>query len=170
MSEIFRFESLGLSEWKWEGEGLGSVDNSVRPPKEGLVNLEVWEQSQLIINIQHSAETGHFTQLVWKATQQVGCARTECNGGQEGGEGDAPGWYVVCEYAPRGNVIGQFVENVQAPVPKSQRDTRGANDVRVPEPEGVQEDGQEGGAAGVKGSLGALWVAVLVSCVGVVWV
>ncbi|KAJ4366857.1 hypothetical protein N0V83_007385 [Neocucurbitaria cava] len=60
-----------------------------------------------------STATGHFTQLVWKNTTQVGCSRTECNAGQTGGHGDAPGWYVVCEYALAGNVIGAFVENVQ---------------------------------------------------------
>jgi hypothetical protein len=43
----------------------------------------------------------------------MGCARKECNGGTSGGEGDAPGWFVVCEYWPRGNVVGHFVENVQ---------------------------------------------------------
>ena len=41
----------------------------------------------------------------------MGCARKECNG--DGGD-DAPGWYVVCEYWPRGNVVGQFKDNVQA--------------------------------------------------------
>jgi hypothetical protein len=40
----------------------------------------------------------------------MGCARKECNG--DGGD-DAPGWYVVCEYWPRGNVVGQFKDNVQ---------------------------------------------------------
>jgi hypothetical protein len=43
----------------------------------------------------------------------MGCARKECNG--DGGD-EAPGWYVVCEYWPRGNVIGQFKDNVQAQV------------------------------------------------------
>jgi uncharacterized protein YkwD len=37
-------------------------------------------------------KTGHFTQLVWKGTQQVGCGRTNCTG-----KGNAPGWFLVCE-------------------------------------------------------------------------
>lgn len=55
--------------------------------------------------------TGHFSQLVWKATEQVGCGRTNCTG-----KGDAPGWFLVCEYYPGGNVLGQFKENVQGQV------------------------------------------------------
>ncbi|KAF5020801.1 hypothetical protein F66182_7161 [Fusarium sp. NRRL 66182] len=50
-----------------------------------------------------SEETGHFTQLVWKETTDVGCGRRLC------GE---RGWYLVCEYWPRGNVEGQFSEEV----------------------------------------------------------
>ncbi|KAF4945940.1 hypothetical protein FSARC_14309 [Fusarium sarcochroum] len=48
-------------------------------------------------------ETGHFTQLVWKETTTVGCGRKLC------GE---KGWFLVCEYWPRGNVEGQFKEEV----------------------------------------------------------
>jgi hypothetical protein len=44
----------------------------------------------------------------------MGCAAKSCYGGTSGGEGDAPGWFVTCEYWPRGNVIGQFADNVQA--------------------------------------------------------
>lgn len=51
-----------------------------------------------------SEETGHFTQLVWKNTTAVGCGRVDC--------GEGKGWYLVCEYWPRGNVIGQFEVNV----------------------------------------------------------
>lgn len=50
-----------------------------------------------------SKKTGHFTQLVWKDTTDVGCGRKLC------GE---RGWFLVCEYWPRGNVIGQFTEQV----------------------------------------------------------
>lgn len=50
-------------------------------------------------------EYNHFTQLVWKASTQVGCAYKDCS---------AEGWgkYVVCEYSPVGNVIGEEEENV----------------------------------------------------------
>lgn len=50
-----------------------------------------------------SKETGHFTQLVWVNTTDVGCGRRLC------GE---RGWYLACEYWPRGNVAGQFKEEV----------------------------------------------------------
>ncbi|KAI9814776.1 MAG: hypothetical protein M1827_003042 [Pycnora praestabilis] len=55
-----------------------------------------------------SEQTGHFTQVVWKASRSVGCGRVDC-----AGTGEVPGWYVVCEYYPPGNVIGEFEQNVQ---------------------------------------------------------
>lgn len=70
---------------------------------------------------------------MWKGTSAIGCGRTECNGGSEGGKGDAPGWFVVCEYWPGGNVVGRFRENV--------------------------ERGVEGGAVRVRGG-GWWWVGV----------
>jgi hypothetical protein len=59
-----------------------------------------------------SEQTGHFTQLVWKSTTSVGCGRVDCNG-----SGGTPGWYVVCEYWPAGNIIlnggdSLFMDNV----------------------------------------------------------
>lgn len=49
-----------------------------------------------------SESTGHFTQMVWVSTTSVGCALDACNGRP----------FLVCEYWPRGNVIGYFTENV----------------------------------------------------------
>ncbi|KAK0246060.1 CAP domain-containing protein [Armillaria nabsnona] len=54
----------------------------------------------------------HFTQVVWKATSQVGCAVQSCDGIFAASFGKAS--YYVCEYSPAGNVIGQFAGNVQA--------------------------------------------------------
>lgn len=50
-----------------------------------------------------SEETGHFTQLVWKDTTTVGCDSRLCG---------TQGWYLVCEYWPRGNVMGEFGQQV----------------------------------------------------------
>ena len=42
--------------------------------------------------------------------------------------------FVVCEYYPRGNVIGSFVENVQEQVPEEEQ-PEGPSDPDVPEQE-----------------------------------
>lgn len=48
----------------------------------------------------------HFTQMIWRDTSAVGCARKDCGG-----------WtYFVCRYTRRGNVLGRFAENVPRPV------------------------------------------------------
>lgn len=61
--------------------------------------------------------TGHFTQLVWKSTSQVGCAKVSCD--------NSWSQYTICEYSnTRGNVVGTnsktgksyFSENVLKPI------------------------------------------------------
>ncbi|EOA32695.1 hypothetical protein CARUB_v10015993mg [Capsella rubella] len=42
---------------------------------------------------------GHYTQMVWRATRAVGCARVKCDNGR--------GYLVVCEYDPPGNYEGE---------------------------------------------------------------
>ncbi|KAF3226807.1 hypothetical protein TWF106_011219 [Orbilia oligospora] len=49
--------------------------------------------------------TGHMTQMVWKATTEVGCAVKKC----------PQGTYVKCNYRRPGNVMGQFEGNVPPP-------------------------------------------------------
>jgi uncharacterized protein YkwD len=48
--------------------------------------------------------TGHFTQIVWRGTREVGCAVASCNGRKH--------W--VCRYLPQGNIAnaGYFEKNV----------------------------------------------------------
>ncbi|KAL7904248.1 CAP domain-containing protein [Trichoderma velutinum] len=68
--------------------------------------VEAWGNEDEKYNFNHpgfTEETGHFSQLVWKATRGVGCGRKLCG---------TRGWFVVCEYWPRGNVGGQYGEEV----------------------------------------------------------
>ncbi len=45
-------------------------------------------------------DVGHYTQMIWKETQAVGCA------GYDGPDGN---YRLVCRYSPPGNVIGEPV-------------------------------------------------------------
>lgn len=56
-------------------------------------------------------QPSHFTQVVWKATKELGCAVARCEGIFPPSYG--PARYYVCEYSPPGNVIGHFPQNVQ---------------------------------------------------------
>jgi uncharacterized protein YkwD len=49
------------------------------------------------LNSSNYHDSGHYTQIVWKNTGQIGCAKAECNGNL----------IVVCNYNPPGNVLGQ---------------------------------------------------------------
>ena len=55
-----------------------------------------------------SKVTGHFTQLVWIGSKQIGCAVAT-------GEwaGYKPSYFVCCNYFPGGNVSGQYTKNVK---------------------------------------------------------
>lgn len=49
-----------------------------------------------------SMQTGHFTQVVWRSTQQVGCGHVTCKGND----------IYVCNYDPPGNWEGQYKNQV----------------------------------------------------------
>lgn len=46
--------------------------------------------------VHNGQDVGHFTQLVWASSTQVGCAAIECPAND--------GTYLLCEYTPAGNV------------------------------------------------------------------
>jgi hypothetical protein len=53
-----------------------------------------------VSNTGNWADVGHYTQMVWRNTTQVGCA------GVDGGDGN---YRLVCRYVSPGNVRGQSV-------------------------------------------------------------
>jgi len=60
-----------------------------------------------------SSATGHFTQVVWKSSTQLGCATAKGTKTLNGTRFNA--FYVVCHYSPAGNVQSRFPANVLKP-------------------------------------------------------
>lgn len=53
-----------------------------------------------------SLKSGHFTQVIWKESKELGVAYSRSKSGKI---------YVVANYNPAGNMMGQFKNNVPAP-------------------------------------------------------
>lgn len=51
-----------------------------------------------------STNTGHFTQIVWQSSKEMGAGKAVSSSGAQ---------FVVARYQPPGNVRGQFPENVK---------------------------------------------------------
>jgi hypothetical protein len=51
-----------------------------------------------------STGTGHFTQVVWASTTEMGAGKASSSTGAQ---------FVVVRYTPPGNVMGQFPDNVK---------------------------------------------------------
>ncbi|KAF3434509.1 hypothetical protein FNV43_RR21594 [Rhamnella rubrinervis] len=65
------------------------------------VNMWVGEKAYYNYNSNSCAsgqQCGHYTQVVWRNTVCVGCAKVRCNNG---------GTFIICNYDPPGNYNGQ---------------------------------------------------------------
>ncbi len=62
----------------------------------------------------YSPSTGHFTQMVWRSTQRIGCGvQPRCSGGN----------FLVCHYDPPGGAV-EAPAIMLGPGTGSSRDTR----------------------------------------------
>lgn len=64
--------------------------------------VKFWESERIYyrgqtLNPSNWYDSGHYNQIVWRNTKQIGCAKAECNGNS----------IVVCNYDPPGNILGQ---------------------------------------------------------------
>jgi len=50
-------------------------------------------------------QAGHFTQVVWRSTKELGCGLARCRGNH----------FWVCRYSPPGNIGGQYARNAPKP-------------------------------------------------------
>ncbi|KAK1558321.1 hypothetical protein Q3G72_001071 [Acer saccharum] len=65
--------------------------------------VESWAKEQDYYHVQSNGcdagqMCGHYTQIVWKSTAKIGCARQKCTDG---------GLLVICNYDPPGNYINE---------------------------------------------------------------
>ncbi|KAG9134878.1 hypothetical protein Leryth_001210 [Lithospermum erythrorhizon] len=65
---------------------------------------EAWVDEKKLYNYETNScnpgqDCGHYTQIVWKNTLKVGCGKTVCVSGK--------GVFMVCEYDPPGNYVGE---------------------------------------------------------------
>lgn len=81
---------------KWSSEGADMSGEEV---------TEMWysEISNYSFSGGNSQNTGHFTQVVWKSTQEMGIGKAKSDDGKV---------IVVANYRPPGNMMGMFNENV----------------------------------------------------------
>jgi len=96
----------GVDDCKFAHSGGPYGENIAIGCSDATSCVDAWGNERKDYDFDHpdfSEATGHFTQLVWQNTTSVGCGRKLCG---------TQGWYLVCEYWPRGNVMGQFGEMV----------------------------------------------------------
>jgi uncharacterized protein YkwD len=75
------------------------------PTTTGTLPVDSWYAEIKDFNfkkIDHQPGTGHFTQVVWKGSKKLGIAYASTKSGT----------YVVANYEPAGNFLGQYPENV----------------------------------------------------------
>jgi recyclin-1 len=107
------------SRCQWQHSGGPYGENLASGYPDVTDAVDGWGNERAQYNFQQptgfSEATGHFTQLVWKSTTSTGCAAVNCTG-----KGGMDGFFLVCEYYPPGNVVGEnnafFVQNVQSQI------------------------------------------------------
>jgi hypothetical protein len=77
------------------GENLAS-GTGLTPAKA----VEMWAGEKSLFTyskpFKYSANAGHYTQLVWRGSVEIGCASSTCNRSV----------VISCRYKPAGNVVG----------------------------------------------------------------
>lgn len=90
------------------GENLAAGQQDI----ESVVNDWVSGPNEKDVYNPASPVYSHFTQVVWSASTELGCAVKSCQ--NVAGLPQSPAPLYVCEYNPPGNVEGQYAENVKA--------------------------------------------------------
>lgn len=110
-NHLAKIQSLIHSKNTYQGQKLGenlyfsydstsSVISGEKPTIEWYNEIKDYKYND------YQPGTGHFTQVVWKATKEVGFGLAKAKNGSI---------YVVANYYPPGNYLNKFSENVKRP-------------------------------------------------------
>ena len=89
------------------GENLASASASPNPPDKGPTSaVDDWASEEKFYDYaanecQTGQACGHYTQVVWRDTRELGCGEASCTDGE---------WMTkvwACNYRPAGNFVGQ---------------------------------------------------------------
>jgi hypothetical protein len=98
-------ESLSKENGYWFGTAIPQGSFSTESLLEGWVSEKTQYNGEPVDSTNY-LRFGHYTQMVWRGTTQIGCATAIT---QEGVPPGAVGEtvYLVCRYSPAGNQFGQ---------------------------------------------------------------
>lgn len=102
-----------LAMWGSSGdpESFGATGSVARAASNGWYNNELGlfpsgDYGKASPDMSNFEKWGHYSQLVWKGTQKVGCATKFCAPGTMSSFGS---WYTVCNYYPAGMFLWHVV-------------------------------------------------------------
>ncbi|KAF0988379.1 hypothetical protein HZS_3331 [Henneguya salminicola] len=85
------------------------------PNPDGSVVVEAWYTESMDYNYENPSnlhDTDHFTQIVWKSTTEIGYAKMELTEDH---------WILLVLYNPKGNIDGEYKNNVLSPIVKKEK-------------------------------------------------
>ncbi|HEY5871149.1 MAG TPA: CAP family protein [Candidatus Tectomicrobia bacterium] len=109
--QLARTNRLVHSHHSQVGENLAMFRSSHHEPPPPAAVVERWYRKindYTFTQPGFQAHTGHFTQVVWKASHALGIGMAQAGDGT---------WYIVGHYSPPGNITGHFPANVLPPTP-----------------------------------------------------
>lgn len=65
-------------------------------------------------DLRHYESWRDFAQMVWDETTEIGCMSMACSAGLDNKPDGVPPYFTVCNYRPRGNLLGEY-HNVRPP-------------------------------------------------------
>jgi len=112
-NQLAKSKSLIHSQNRYQDKNLGenlaySYDSTLNYYSGEKATMQWYDEiKKHNFDLDYQKGTGHFTQLVWKASKEVGFGVAMASDGS---------FYAVANYFPAGNLLGTFAKNVPKPL------------------------------------------------------